>query len=87
MIDPAVPRAGYGVYQGGKECGHVTSGGKCPTVGIFAAMALVSKEVNESEIFEIDVRGKRKQARVRELPFYTKRKVSAPTGEKSTDAL
>lgn len=87
MIDPAVPRAGYSVYQDGKACGHVTSGGKCPTVGIFAAMALVSKEVNESEVFEIDIRGKRKQARVRKLPFYTKRKVPTPTGEKSTDAL
>jgi aminomethyltransferase len=87
MVDPAVPRAGYSVYQGGKACGHVTSGGKCPTVGIFAAMALVSKEVNESEIFEIDIRGNRKQARVRKLPFYTKRKEPAQSAAEATDAL
>jgi aminomethyltransferase len=72
MIDPAVPRAGYGVYQGSRICGSVTSGGKCPAVGIFAAMALVSKDANEAEEFEIDIRGTRKRARVRELPFYRK---------------
>jgi aminomethyltransferase len=87
MIDSAVPRAGYSVYQGGKACGHVTSGGKCPTVGIFAAMALVSIDVNESEIFEIDIRGKRKQARARKLPFYTKRKDPTHARVETMDAL
>jgi aminomethyltransferase len=76
MIDAAVPRAGYSVYQDGKICGSVTSGGKCPAVGIFAAMALVSKDANETEEFEIDIRGKRKPARVREFPFYRKAVVS-----------
>jgi aminomethyltransferase len=72
MIDAAVPRAGFGVYQGGSLCGSVTTGGKCPSVDIFAAMALVSRDANEAELFKIDIRGKRKQARVREVPFYRK---------------
>ena len=72
MIDAAVPRAGYSVYQNGRLCGSVTTGGKCPSVGIFAAMALVSIDASTTETFEIDVRGKRKQARVREIPFYRK---------------
>lgn len=73
MTDSAVPRAGFSVYQGDEICGRVTSGGKCPTVGIFAAMAIVSKDASETEMFEIDIRGKRKQARARELPFYKRK--------------
>ncbi len=73
LVDRGVPRSGDAVYRRGRECGVVTSGGKCHTVGIFAAMAFVPTE-GEDEGFEIAVREKLKAARLRSLPFYRRRR-------------
>ncbi|MBN2339598.1 MAG: glycine cleavage system aminomethyltransferase GcvT [Acidobacteria bacterium] len=70
MIDAAVARTLHAVRLGGDEIGRVTSGGKCPTVGIFGAMALVRRDASEEPEYEIDIRGRWKRAGARPLPFY-----------------
>ncbi|NLV32533.1 MAG: glycine cleavage system aminomethyltransferase GcvT [Acidobacteria bacterium] len=70
MIDAAVARTGHAVRRGEEEIGRITSGGKCPTVGIFGAMALVRRDAAEEPEYEIDIRGRWKRAGARPLPFY-----------------
>mgnify|MGYP000917675426 CR=1 FL=1 len=78
MIDAAVARTGFAVRQGGADVGRVTSGGKCPTVGIFGAMALVRRDASAESEFAVDVRGQWKRARARALPFYRRTARQAP---------
>lgn len=63
---------------GGADVGRVTSGGKCPTVGIFGAMALVRRDASAESEFAVDVRGQWKRARARALPFYRRTARQAP---------
>ncbi|WP_066515095.1 glycine cleavage system aminomethyltransferase GcvT [Curtobacterium ammoniigenes] len=64
-------RAGYGVFDGDREVGVVTSGALSPTLGHPIAMAYVdpaSAEIGHN--LHIDVRGTRLPSTVTELPFY-----------------
>ncbi len=75
MTDPAVPRQGYAVLDSeGNTIGTVTSGMRAPSVDVYAGNAFVSREFARTgtEIV-IDVRGRRKVARVVKRPLYTPR--------------
>jgi aminomethyltransferase len=69
-----IPREGNPVLHGGEAVGAVTSGTFSPTLEVGAGMAYVSSELAEvgTEI-EIDVRGKRRPARIASKPLYAKR--------------
>jgi aminomethyltransferase len=69
-----IPREGNPVLHGGEEAGVVTSGTFSPTLEVGAGMAYVKSEFAEvgTEI-EIDVRGKRRPARIASKPLYAKR--------------
>jgi aminomethyltransferase len=69
-----IPREGNPVLRGGEEAGVVTSGTFSPTLEVGAGMAYVKAECAEvgTEI-EIDVRGKRRPARIASKPLYAKR--------------
>ena len=69
-----IPREGNPVLRDGEEVGVVTSGTFAPSLEIGAGMAYVRSGLAEvgTEI-EIDVRGKRRAARIASRPLYEKR--------------
>ena len=83
MEEAGVPREGYAVFaaesgagpDGGSEgetrLGTVTSGGKSPARNAFIALALLKNgSVGVGDAVEVEIRGKRKRARVVKKPFY-----------------
>jgi aminomethyltransferase len=66
-----IPREGNPVLSGGQEVGVVTSGTFSPSLEIGAGMAYLRSDLAEpgTEV-EIDVRGKRRPARVASRPLY-----------------
>ncbi|MGZ5376038.1 MAG: glycine cleavage system aminomethyltransferase GcvT [Solirubrobacterales bacterium] len=71
LIEKGVPRQGNPVLRGGDQVGEVTSGSHSPSLEKGIGMAYVQADAAEpgTEI-EIDVRGKRRAARVEESPLY-----------------
>lgn len=71
MIEPGIARSGYDVFVGGDRGGRVTSGTRTPFLDKAIGMAYVPVDAGrpDSEI-EIDVRGRRRRARVVRMPFY-----------------
>ncbi len=69
-----IPREGNPVLHGGEPAGAVTSGTFSPSLEVGAGMAYVNSELAEigTEV-EIDVRGKRRPARIASRPLYSKR--------------
>jgi aminomethyltransferase len=69
-----IPREGNPVLHSGEEVGTVTSGTFSPSLEVGAGMAYVRSELAEvgTEV-EIDVRGKRRPARIASKPLYAKR--------------
>jgi aminomethyltransferase len=74
IADKGIPREGNPVLHDGTEVGVVTSGTFSPSLEVGAGMAYVKAELAEvgTEI-EIDVRGKRRPARIASRPLYAKR--------------
>ncbi len=67
----AIPRHGYECFQGDTKIGDVTSGVWSPSLDTGIGMAYLNKEFTAvGTKFELDIRGKRKPARVVETPFY-----------------
>lgn len=74
MEDKGVPRHGYEVYADGKVVGTVTSGSFAPSLDAYLALALVDTGYTSlGTKLEVDVRGRKKAARVVKKPFYTPR--------------
>ncbi|HET7507734.1 MAG TPA: glycine cleavage system aminomethyltransferase GcvT [Solirubrobacterales bacterium] len=69
-----IPREGNPVMKGDEQVGTVTSGTFSPSLEIGAGMAYVRTELAEvGTELEIDVRGKRRPARIASKPLYAKR--------------
>jgi aminomethyltransferase len=69
-----IPREGNPVLHDGEEVGVVTSGTFSPSLEVGAGMAYVNSELAEvGTELEIDVRGKRRPARIASKPLYAKR--------------
>jgi aminomethyltransferase len=68
-----IPRQGNPVLAGGERVGVVTSGGFSPSLEIGIGMAYVRADLAEpgTEV-EVDVRGKRRPARIASRPLYRK---------------
>jgi len=66
-----IPRQGNAVVSGAEEVGVVTSGSLSPCLEVGIGMAYVASELAEpgTEV-EIDVRGKRRPARLESKPLY-----------------
>lgn len=70
MVDRGVPREGYPVHIDGQQ-GVVTTGMYAPTADIYAAMALVPRDLYEvGKEVEVVIRGKAKRAKIVKRPFY-----------------
>jgi len=68
-----IPREGNPVLSGGEQAGVVTSGTFSPSLELGAGMAYVRSNLAEPGTeLEIDVRGKRRAARVGSKPLYKK---------------
>ena len=69
-----IPREGNPVMAGDEQVGVVTSGTYAPSLEIGAGMAYVRSDLAEvGTELEIDVRGKRRPARIASKPLYAKR--------------
>ncbi len=66
-----IPRGHMQVYAGGQLIGETTSGTFSPTrkVGIALALLDTAAAVNDGDLVEIDIRGRRTEARVVKPPF------------------
>ncbi len=70
-----IPRQGNAVLSGDETVGTVTSGSFSPSLEIGIGMAYVRADLAEPETeVEIDVRGKRRPARIASRPLYKKEK-------------
>lgn len=67
MLDRAVARCGYEVYQNGKCIGTVTSGAPSPSLKCNIGFASVSKKTTKT--IEIEIRGKLHPAKIVKVPF------------------
>ncbi|HWT90652.1 MAG TPA: glycine cleavage system aminomethyltransferase GcvT [Solirubrobacterales bacterium] len=66
-----IPRGGNPVLHGNEEVGVVTSGTYSPSLEVGAGMAYVKSELaGVGNVIAIDVRGKRRSARVASRPLY-----------------
>jgi aminomethyltransferase len=73
LTGPGIPRQGNPVMEGGAEVGVVTSGTLSPCLETGIGMAYVRADLAApgTEI-EIDVRGRRRPARIESKPLYSK---------------
>ncbi len=70
MLDRAVARTGYAVYQDGEPIGSVTSGAPSPTLKCSIGFALVtSQTISEDDEIDIEIRGKMHPAKIVTVPF------------------
>ena len=70
MLDRAVARAGYAVYQDGKRIGNVTSGAPSPSLKCSIGFAIVtSQTTSEGDKIDIEIRGRMHLAKIVTAPF------------------
>jgi aminomethyltransferase len=75
FVDPGIPRPGNPVLVDGEDRGVVTSGSLSPCLGYGIGMAYVPADAAAPGTHvEVDVRGKRRRAEIREKPLYEKKK-------------
>ena len=71
MTEDGIPRSGMELFVKGEKMGVVTSGSVLPTVGGAGGLALLETgKAALGEAVEVDIRGKRKLARLVEKPLY-----------------
>ncbi len=74
MVGRGIAREHFPVYADNRPIGHTTSGTHCPTVGP-VAMALVDAPFPApGDPVAVEIRGRRIEAEVVALPFYTRQK-------------
>jgi aminomethyltransferase len=73
IVGDGIPRQGNPILSGGETVGEVTSGTHSPSLGVGIGMGYVRAELAEPGTeLEIDVRGRRRPARVEKRPLYSK---------------
>lgn len=70
MLDRAVARAGYAVYQEGEHIGKVTSGAPSPSLKYGIGFAIVtSQTISKDDKIDIEIRGRMHPAKIVRAPF------------------
>ena len=70
MLDRAVARAGYPIYQDGEYIGNVTSGAPSPSLKYGIGFATVSSQaILDDGAIDIEIRGKMHPAKIVKVPF------------------
>jgi aminomethyltransferase len=68
-----IPRQGNPILSGDEQVGEVTSGTMSPSLEAGIGMGYVRSDLAEpGTTIEIDVRGKRRAAEIRQKPLYSK---------------
>ncbi len=74
LLEPGIARQGYKLFDQDREVGIITSGTLSPTLGEAVAMAYLTPPLTNEPItgrkIQVDIRGKKKEAKVVPLPFY-----------------
>ena len=74
MLNRAVARCGYPVYQNGSLIGEVTSGAPSPSLKCSIGFAIVtSQTISEDDKIDIEIRGKTHPAKIVNVPFIKSR--------------
>ena len=75
LVEKGIPRHGYAMLSGEDTIGEVTSGTHSPTLDIGIGLGYVSMEhSNPGTGISIDIRGRRTEAEVVAIPFYTRKR-------------
>ena len=75
MVERGIPRHGYAIWDDSRQIGEVSSGGYSPTLDRVIGMGYVPiGNSTGGSRFYIDIRGRRVQAEVTNLPFYSRRR-------------
>jgi aminomethyltransferase len=75
LSDRGIARAGNPILAGGEPVGEVTSGTFSPSLEVGIGMGYVRSELAEpGTAIEIDVRGRLREAEIRPMPLYEKKK-------------
>ena len=70
MLDRAVARGGYAVYQHGEHIGSVTSGAPSPSLKCSIGFAIVmTQTISKDKKIDIEIRGKMHPAEIVTVPF------------------
>lgn len=70
MLDRAVARTGYAVYQDGEQIGEVTSGAPSPTLKCNIGFAIVtSQTISENNRIDVEIRSRMHPAKIVTVPF------------------
>ena len=77
MLDRAVARAGYAVYQENEHIGNVTSGAPSPTLKCGIGFASITSQAILDEKIAIEIRGRFHPAKIVKLPFIKNRSYAA----------
>ena len=72
LRDEGIARHGMEIFKDGRKIGVVTSGSFLPTLEKSGGMALIDKDAAGLDaLIEVDIRGKRKLAKVVKRPLYS----------------
>lgn len=75
MVGRGVPRHGYRILSEGSEIGLVTSGGYSPSLDSYIGLGYVQTDMASPDArLDVDVRGRVVEAKVVDLPFYSRRR-------------
>ena len=75
MLGRGIARHGHPIVIGSSQIGHVTSGGYSPTLDSNIGLGYVpTGNSTPGSRFQIDIRGRRVEAEVTALPFYSRRR-------------
>ena len=73
MLDRAVARAGYAVYQDGEHIGNVTSGAPSPSLKYGIGFAAISSQaIPDDGKIDIEIRGRMHPAKIVKVPFISR---------------
>lgn len=85
MRDRGIPRPGYAIARNGEPVGVVTSGTHSPSLDVPIGIGFVPADAAEiGTTISIDIRGRFREARIVETPFYKKQ--PAPNARHATPA-
>ena len=71
MLEKGIPREGYGIIVNEKEVGEITSGTMSPLLRKGVGIGIVEKgSVETGDEIKVDIRGKKKNGKIVEPPFY-----------------
>lgn len=70
ITDKGIPREGYPIFYRDEEIGSVTSGNQSPTLKQGIAIILVNTSLNLGDEVQVQIRNKRVNAKVVQLPFW-----------------